>query len=566
MTIRQSASLGLLIACLLSGLPAVAQPQSQAQGQPAEDTATDQPADTKPQQAPGPADDAANDTAAADETDKTSAPTLPLKTLRKFTALLNQIEAGYVEPVDDETLLDNAIHGMVSRLDPHSAYLDPEEYEALKEATSGQFGGLGLKVQMESGYLQVVSPIDDTPAAKAGIQPGDMIVEIDGQPVKGLTMPEAIKAMRGDAGSKISLTILREGQDKPMTLELERADIEVASVNSRVLGDHYGYLRITQFAEDTGDNLEKALDQLKQDTDNTLRGVVLDLRSNPGGILTAAVDVSDLFLEDGTIVTIRGRAAEAEHVFKATPGDALSAAPIVVLVNEGTASAAEIVAGALQDDRRAVVMGRDTFGKGSVQTVLPLNDGSALKLTTARYYTPSGRSIQAEGITPDIALASVKITPADRTAGFGYSEADLPGALTNTGAAGDPATPAPATLAPDTEQGSDDDTTDPAGDQATGETSPGNKPAKPSAASSKSDSESEAETKADDEQSLAEKDYGLYEALTLLRGLYTLRPADEGNNETETPAADAPDSAADAPRKDARRWGDVRSGQGQGQG
>ena len=537
MTIRQSASLGLLIACLFSGLPAVAQPQT------ADDTATGQPADKKARQAAGPAKPA--DDAANDGTDETAAPPLPLKTLRKFTALINQIEAGYIEPVDDETLLNNAIHGMVSRLDPHSAYLDPDEYDALKAATSGQFGGLGVKVQMESGYLQVVSPIDKTPAARAGIQPGDMIVEIDGQPVKGLTMPEAIKAMRGDAGSKISLTILRDGQDKPMTLELERADIEVASVNSRVLGEHYGYLRITQFAEDTGDHLEKAIDQLKQDTEGALRGVVLDLRNNPGGILTAAVDVSDLFLENGTIVTIRGRAAQAKHVFKATPGDVLNAAPIVVLVNQGTASAAEIVAGALQDDRRAVVMGRDTFGKGSVQTVLPLNDGSALKLTTARYYTPSGRSIQAEGITPDIALAAVRITPTERSAGFGYSEADLPGALANTGAAGSKTAPAAATLAPETAQGSDD-TAAPADDEPADAPLSGSQPAQPSAVSAE----------ADTEQSLVEQDYGLYEALVLLRGLYTLRPQDD---EAETPADT--DSAADAPRQDARRrWHHLRRG------
>ena len=513
MTMRTTTAIGLLLAGLTTSPFVLGQDTEAPSATP--DTPADVPADDAPNSAPS-----GSDSESATAEDDSQRP-LPLKTLRKFTALLNQIEAGYVESVDDETLLDNAIHGMVSRLDPHSAYLDAEEYEALQDATSGEFGGLGVKVQMESGYLRVVSPIDDTPAARAGIQPGDMIIEIDGKPVKGMAMPAAVKAMRGEAGSAIALTILRDGQDEPIELNLERADISVASVKSRLLADHYGYLRVTQFSETTGDDVDKALTELDDQAKDGLRGVVLDLRNNPGGVLTSAVDVSDLFLDGGTVVTIRGRAAEAEHVFKATLGDALAGAPIVVLVNEGTASAAEIVAGALQDDRRAVVMGADTFGKGSVQTVLPLNDGSALKLTTARYYTPSGRSIQAEGIVPDVPLASVRVTADESVSGFGYSEADLPGALANTGANAD------ATDSAKDNAAKQDDTTTP----DTVGTDPTN--------------DDTADT-ADDAPSLAERDYGLYEALVLLRGLYTLRPNEAANENPGQPAsAQKADDAAD---------------------
>ncbi|HET7315462.1 S41 family peptidase [Salinisphaera sp.] len=470
--------------------------------------------------APDPADAPALQKADKDNGD----PKVPLPELRKFVAIMHQVKQGYVEKVSDKTLLDNAMHGMVDGLDPHSAYLDPEEFKQLSVATSGQFGGLGVKVQMKNGYLQVVSPIDDTPASKAGIQPGDMIIRIDDKPVKGMSMSDSVHAMRGEPGSKISLTILRENHDQPIHLHLERADIQVASVKSRMLGPGYGYIRISQFTEGTAEGMNKALTKLKKESDGQLKGLVLDLRNNPGGVLNAAVDVSDDFVNDGTIVSIQGRAANIDHKFKASPGDKLDGAPIVVLVNQGTASAAEIVAGALQDDHRAVIMGTRTFGKGSVQTVLPLDDGSALKLTTARYYTPDGRSIQAEGITPDIKLAPVKITPTEATGGFGYTEADLPGALKNTGAA-------------DVGPAANDDAADAAGQsdndadsepQSASKPSDDKEPKSPDAAdddSSATDSGSdgtESSKKSEHEKPLAERDYGVYEALNLLKGLNTL--------------------------------------------
>ncbi|RJS91595.1 S41 family peptidase [Salinisphaera sp. Q1T1-3] len=467
-----------------------------------------------PSQADAPDETAGDDASSAQGHDKQQ---VPLEALRKFSAILNQVKTGYVEDVSDKTLIDNAIHGMVEGLDPHSAYLDPDEYKALQVSTSGQFGGLGVKVQLENGYLRVVSPIDDTPASKAGIKPGDMIIRIDDRPVKGMSMTEAVKAMRGKPGTPITLTIVRDGQNKPLELKLERADIQVASVRSRLLGSHYGYVRISQFTGETGKGVRDALKKLSDQADGPLRGLVLDLRNNPGGVLTAAVDVSDDFLNKGPIVSIRGRAADAHHVFKATDGDMLDRAPIVVLVNEGTASAAEIVSGALQDDHRAVIMGTDTFGKGSVQTVLPLGDGSALKLTTARYYTPSGRSIQAEGITPDIPLAPVKITPTQRRGGYGYSEADLIGALKNTGAAGDR-----------TDDGNGDgNTTDQPDAESESESSD-----TPDTGAAPADGPSPGTTSggADTEAGqLAEKDYGVYEALNLLRGLYSLGPHARGD-------------------------------------
>ncbi|QKE65498.1 S41 family peptidase [Aquipseudomonas campi] len=353
---------------------------------------------------------------------------LPLDELRTFAEVMDRIKSAYVEPVDDKTLLENAIKGMLSNLDPHSAYLEPEDFAELQESTSGEFGGLGIEVGMEDSFLKVVSPIDDTPASRAGIQPGDLIVKIDGQPTKGLSLMEAVDKMRGKAGSKIVLTLLREG-GQPFDVELQRAVIKVKSVKSQLLDDGYGLVRISQFQINTGEEVGKALAKLRKDNNGKLRGIVLDLRNNPGGVLQAAVEVTDHFLKKGLIVYTEGRIANSELRFNADPADASEGVPLVVLINGGSASASEIVAGALQDHKRGVLMGTDSFGKGSVQTVLPLNNDRALKLTTALYYTPKGRSIQAQGIVPDIEVARAKLTREQD--GESIKEADLAGHLGN---------------------------------------------------------------------------------------------------------------------------------------
>ncbi|MFZ6050138.1 S41 family peptidase [Pseudomonas sp. CR3202] len=353
---------------------------------------------------------------------------LPLDELRTFAEVLDRIKSAYVEPVDDKTLLENAIKGMLSNLDPHSAYLEPEDFQELQESTSGEFGGLGIEVGAEDGFVKVVSPIDDTPASKAGIQPGDLIVKIDGQPTKGISLMEAVDKMRGKAGSKITLTLVRDG-DQPFDVELTRAAIKVKSVKSQLLEKGYGYLRITQFQVNTGEEVGKALAKLRKENGSRLSGLVLDLRNNPGGVLQAAVEVSDHFLRKGLIVYTKGRIANSELRFSADPADASEGVPLVVLINGGSASAAEIVAGALQDHKRGVLMGTDSFGKGSVQTVLPLNNDRALKLTTALYYTPNGRSIQAQGIVPDIEVTRAKVTREQD--GDSFKEADLAGHLGN---------------------------------------------------------------------------------------------------------------------------------------
>ena len=354
---------------------------------------------------------------------------LPLDELRTFAEVMDRIKAAYVEPVDDKTLLENAIKGMLSNLDPHSAYLEPEAYAELQESTSGEFGGLGVEVGIEDGFIKIISPIDDTPASQAGIQPGDLIIKIDGQPTKGLSMTEAVDKMRGKAGSKILLTLVREG-GQPFDVELIRAVIKVKSVKSQLLEDHYGYLRISQFQVNSGEEVGKALAALKKQNDGKkLRGIVLDLRNNPGGVLQAAVEVTDHFLKKGLIVYTKGRIANSELRFSADPADASEGVPLVVLINGGSASASEIVAGALQDHKRGVLMGTDSFGKGSVQTVLPLNNDRALKITTALYFTPNGRSIQAQGIVPDIEVRPAKLTAEVDTENF--KEADLQGHLGN---------------------------------------------------------------------------------------------------------------------------------------
>ncbi len=415
------------------------------------------------------------------ETDRANATTetpgtIPLKELRTFTEVFARIKSDYVEDVKDKDLLENAIRGMLTGLDPHSAYLDADAYEGLQEGTSGEFGGLGIEVGMEDGFVKVIAPIDDTPAQKAGIKAGDMIIRLDETPVKGMTLNDAVKLMRGKAGSIINLTIIREGQDKPIKVAVTREVIKVQSVKTRTLEPHYGYARISQFQAHTAEDLADALTKLKRQNDDKLSGLILDLRNNPGGILGAAVAVADDFIDKGLIVYTKGRVQDSDLKFNAKPGDMLKGAPIIVLVNGGSASASEIVAGALQDQKRAVIMGSKTFGKGSVQTILPMSSRAALKLTTARYYTPSGRSIQAEGITPDIRLDKVKIASVEKPDTDDVREADLSNHLAN----------------------------------------PTNKPKLQETAKTDTD-----ETKS----SLATKDYELYEALNMLKGLaFAQRP------------------------------------------
>lgn len=329
---------------------------------------------------------------------------LPLDDLRIFAEVFGRIKNDYVESVDDRELLEHAIRGMLSGLDPHSSYLDKEDYRDLQVGTTGEFGGLGIEVGMEDGFVKVIAPIDDTPAQRAGLKAGDLIIRIGEKPAKGITLNEAVTIMRGKPGSKIELTILREGGERPFKVEIERDIITVASVKSRMLEPGFGYVRIAHFQSRTSEDLLKVISKLKQENDGVLKGVVFDLRNNPGGVLNSAVSVSDAFLRGGLIVYTQGRVDDSELKFRAGPDDVLEGAPMVVLVNSGSASASEIVAGALQDHRRAIIMGTQTFGKGSVQTIVPIDNSTALKLTTARYYTPSGRSIQAHGIEPDIEL------------------------------------------------------------------------------------------------------------------------------------------------------------------
>jgi carboxyl-terminal processing protease len=323
--------------------------------------------------------------------------------------VFGRIKNDYVVDVDDEELIENAIRGMLSGLDPHSAYLDAEQFTELQVGTTGQFGGLGIEVGMENGFVKVIAPIDDTPAQRAGVKAGDLVIRLDDTPVKGMTLNEAVKIMRGEPGSEIELTIVREGVDQPLKISITRDVIKVKSVRARLLEPGFGYLRISQFQSKTAENMVDAIEKLKKENKGPLQGLVLDLRNNPGGVLNGAVAVSDAFLKKGMIVYTEGRIADSRLRFNATPDDVIDGAPLVVLVNQGSASASEIVAGALQDHKRAIIVGVKTFGKGSVQTILPLSSESALKLTTARYYTPSGKSIQAEGITPDIKLESIEV-------------------------------------------------------------------------------------------------------------------------------------------------------------
>jgi len=392
---------------------------------------------------------------------------IPFEDLQAFTEVFSKVKSDYVESVDEKKLIEDAIRGMLNGLDPHSSFLNTSEFTDLKIGTTGQFGGLGIEVGMENGFVKVISPIDDTPAARAGVQASDLIIKLDDKSVKGMTLNEAVKIMRGKPNTSIDLTIVREGEAKPLVINITREIIRVKSVKNRMLEPGYGYVRITNFQSRTTTDLLKAISDLQKE--DRLKGMILDLRNNPGGVLNGAVGVSDAFINDGLIVYTEGRIADSSHRYLATPGDSLNGAPLVVLINGGSASASEIVAGALQDHKRGIILGTKSFGKGSVQTIQELRNGSAVKLTTARYFTPHGRSIQATGIEPDIKLSTVKLSSTDEKARASYSEADLDGSLSN-----------------------------PNGDTK------------------------DADSKEDDSEALAESDFQLYEALNLLKGLNIL--------------------------------------------
>jgi len=393
---------------------------------------------------------------------------IPFEDLQSFTEVFSKVKSDYVETVDEKKLIEDAIRGMLNGLDPHSAFLNTTEFSDLKIGTTGQFGGLGIEVGMENGFVKVISPIDDTPASRAGVKASDLIIKLDDKSVKGMTLNEAVKIMRGKPNTGIELTIVREGEPKPLIFNITREIIRVKSVKKRMLEPGYGYVRITNFQSRTTTDLLKAISDLQKD--DRLKGLILDLRNNPGGVLNGAVGVSDAFIDDGLIVYTEGRIEDSSHRYLATPGDSLNGAPLVVLINGGSASASEIVAGALQDHKRGIILGTKSFGKGSVQTIQELRNGTAVKLTTARYFTPNGRSIQATGIEPDIKLSTVKLSAADEKASATYSEADLDGSLSN-----------------------------PNGDAGQDETSAG-----------------------EDKEALAETDFQLYEALNLLKGLNIL--------------------------------------------
>jgi carboxyl-terminal processing protease len=349
------------------------------------------------------------------EASKEAVAPLPLEELKTLTDVYGKIKSDYVESVEDKKLIMDAIQGMLAGLDPHSSFLDAESFKDVRVDTEGQFGGLGIEVTMENGFVKVVAPIEDTPAARAGLKSGDLIIRLDDKAVKGMALNDAVRIMRGKPGSDITLTVVREGGAKPLKFTLTRAVVKIQSVKSRLLEPGFGYVRITQFQVTTEKNLEEAIKKLRTENKAGLKGLVLDLRNNPGGVLNAALAVSDAFLDKGVIVSTDGRSGDAKSSYQAKPGDLVQGAPVVVLVNGGSASASEIVAGALQDHKRAVIMGTKTFGKGSVQTIVPIGNGSALKLTTARYYTPNKRAIQAAGIVPDIVTEEAKVTKSEAT-------------------------------------------------------------------------------------------------------------------------------------------------------
>ncbi len=440
--------------------------------------------------------------------DKDTAPApLPVDDLRAFTEVFGKIKSDYVEPVTDKKLITAAINGMLSGLDPHSAYLDKDAFKDLQVSTQGEFGGLGIEVGMEDGFVKVVSPIEDTPAYQAGIKPGDLIIKLDDTPVKGLTLNDAVKRMRGKPNTKITLTLLRKGEPKPIVVTLTRAVIQIKSVKYRMLDHDYGYIRITQFQEHTGEDLAKAIEALSKQNKEALKGLVLDLRNDPGGLLNSAVAVSTAFLpKDALVVYTDGRTEDAkmrltankDYYLRGNQSDYLKklpawtkTVPMIVLVNGGTASASEIVSGALKDHKRAIIMGTQTFGKGSVQSVLPLGNGTAIKLTTARYYTPNGNSIQAKGITPDIVVEEATVNEAGKQA-FSVHEADLENHLINDKDSSKPGN-APVKL----------EAPKPSKDEKPGSQAPAGKPIDPEAA--------------------AKQDYQLTQALNLLKGLQIMQ-------------------------------------------
>ncbi|OYY75212.1 MAG: peptidase S41 [Gammaproteobacteria bacterium 28-57-27] len=422
---------------------------------------------------------------------------LPLDELRTFTEVYGRIKDDYVETTEDKKLLTQAIRGMLSGLDPHSSYLDPEEFKELRQGTTGTFGGLGIEVGMEDGFVKVIAPIDDTPAQRAGLKSGDLIIKLDEKPVQGMSINDAVKIMRGEPGTKIKLTVARKGVNKPLEFVLERAIIRVQSVKSRMLAPGFAYVRITQFQSQTEQQMLKAIEALKEEAGGKLKGLVLDLRNNPGGVLQGSVGVADAFLNDGLVVYTDGRVKDSKMRYSAHNGDVLDGAPMVVLVNGGSASASEIVAGALQDQKRAIIMGSKTFGKGSVQSIQELANGGAIKLTTARYFTPSGRSIQAEGIVPDIELPALKVDAIEDN-GLGMKESDLTGHLDNpNGKNGKADAPKPDAKVEDADANKTD--------------KPEDKPV--------STRSGDAVMDKDDKRPLAQKDYALFEALNMLKGM-----------------------------------------------
>lgn len=416
---------------------------------------------------------------------------LQIQEIQRFSNAIGLIKKYYVKQVDDKTLFENAIRGMLAGLDPHSSYLDDEEYQELQTTTSGEFGGLGIEVTMEEGLIKIITPLVDTPAYKAGIKSGDYIIKIDQHAVQGMKLKDAVEYMRGKVNTPVNLTILRKGHNKAMHFTLNREKILIKSVKSRLLDNDYGYIRLTQFQSLTGQELQTAVNDLTKSAGGHLKGLILDLRNNPGGLLDSAIQVSDAFLDksaqnpnakDELIVYTEGRFPGSEFKAVANPGDILKHAPMVVLINHGSASAAEIVAGALKDNKRAIIVGTQSFGKGSVQTVLPIDDKRAIKLTTALYYTPAGISIQAKGITPDIIIEEMDIPKTSlRADDLDFSEASLSGHLSSK------------------------------------ESSGSNQPVDKTAAATSG--KPNIATKAPDNTNLMHEDYQLYSALTILRGI-----------------------------------------------
>ena len=454
--------------------------------------------------------------------DKDTPEPLPFEDLRAFSEVFGRIKSDYVEPVSDKKLITEAINGMLTGLDPHSAYLDADAFKEMQVGTQGEFGGLGIEVGMEDGLVKVISPIEDTPAYYAGLKSGDLIIKLDDTLVKGLSLNDAVKHMRGKPGSKITIIVIRKGESKPLTFTLERAVIKVQSVKFKLSEPGYAFVRITQFQERTGENLATALDTLVKQNKEPLKGIVLDLRNDPGGLLNGAVAVSAVFLpKDALVVYTEGRNKDAKMRLTASPehyvrghGDKASdyiknlppeikTVPMVVLVNSGSASASEIVAGALQDHKRAVIMGTQTFGKGSVQTILPLGNNTAIKLTTARYYTPGGRSIQATGIVPDIVVEDPAVSAQDHE--FRLREADLGRHLSN-----------------DRVPENKEDNAKPA--------EPTKAPAKPKDSKDNSDNNAKPEIV----EFGAKNDYQLNQALNLLKGLYILHGARDKGPKAES--------------------------------